>query len=645
MKVAMNPNNSKSTVGLLIVISVLNVMTVQAQSVIFVDQSAAGTNNGASWDDAFVFLQDALSVAQTMDEIWVGTGTYRPDVGASIALGDREASFVIPAGVALYGGFSGVETSRDQRDWEMNETILSGDLLDNDVVGADPFGFEKSDNSLNIVYIGVPTTEPAPNLDGFSISGGNATINGSDQGSGLIIDNQSHVLLTNLLFRDNFSCRNGGAMFSRGTFSLTNALFQGNELGFISPGCSGEWGGALTHWPRTDSDKELEVAMIRNVVFESNFSAQSGGALAVVEGPIVVINSSFINNRAVDEGGAAYNLSVPESSPAFYINVEFIGNSVIRESGGIGGAMSIDDSAVEITNALFNGNYVHLPGGSVGSGGAIVAFERNSRLVVSSATFVNNSAKYGSAVFQSISANVEIWNSILWDNPSVDGMILWAIPPSTIPIGFSLIEGGLQPWFDNLGGILDAKPDFVDPTGLDGIVGTRDDDYRLLSSSPGIDSGNNLVLPSDLFDLDMDGDQIEPIPFDLNGEARVQNGGTGNLIIDMGAFEFNAIVEGIENPIPDPNNSPEVCGELFIYPNPAHNSLRVEFRSGIFSASAIRIYDAIGRLILTIDTSNQPNGPREIDIPIATLPSGPYLLRAVDTLSQTYCSSLFVKSS
>ena len=91
--------------------------------VIYVDAGATGGNTGASWSDAYADLQDALAAATSGDEIWVAAGTYKPTSDT-----DQTISFVMPTGVAIYGGFAGAETERNQRDWQTNESILSGDI-------------------------------------------------------------------------------------------------------------------------------------------------------------------------------------------------------------------------------------------------------------------------------------------------------------------------------------------------------------------------------------------------------------------------------------------------------------------------------------------------------------------------------------
>lgn len=88
------------------------------------DGATSGTCN--SWANACT-LQYALSRAVSGDEIWVKMGVHYPG-----AAGNRTATFTLKNGVALYGGFAGMETSRSQRNWQTNITVLSGDIDQND---------------------------------------------------------------------------------------------------------------------------------------------------------------------------------------------------------------------------------------------------------------------------------------------------------------------------------------------------------------------------------------------------------------------------------------------------------------------------------------------------------------------------------
>jgi len=102
-------------------------VSAPAGAVVYVDAAATGGNNGTSWSDAYTDLGGALAAPGT-DEIWVARGTYRP-AGPN---GDRDASFVLKSGVALYGGFTGTETGRAQRDPVANPTILGADDYNDD---------------------------------------------------------------------------------------------------------------------------------------------------------------------------------------------------------------------------------------------------------------------------------------------------------------------------------------------------------------------------------------------------------------------------------------------------------------------------------------------------------------------------------
>lgn len=70
------------------------------------------SHDGSSWALAKHTVQAAVSaVLLTGGEIWVATGTYNERV-------------ILPPYVYLYGGFAGTETSRNQRDWTRNVTVL-----------------------------------------------------------------------------------------------------------------------------------------------------------------------------------------------------------------------------------------------------------------------------------------------------------------------------------------------------------------------------------------------------------------------------------------------------------------------------------------------------------------------------------------
>jgi len=59
----------------------------------YVDPNAPGAGTGSSWKDALNSLQDALAIAGEGTEIRVARGAYRPDAGADIERGDRNATF------------------------------------------------------------------------------------------------------------------------------------------------------------------------------------------------------------------------------------------------------------------------------------------------------------------------------------------------------------------------------------------------------------------------------------------------------------------------------------------------------------------------------------------------------------------------
>ncbi len=91
-------------------------------SVLYVKAAPEGddSNNGLSWSSAKATVKGAIAVASSGDEVWVKAGTYYEQVGNRIAKTGA-------LDVALYGGFKGTETRREQRNWRRNATVLHGD--------------------------------------------------------------------------------------------------------------------------------------------------------------------------------------------------------------------------------------------------------------------------------------------------------------------------------------------------------------------------------------------------------------------------------------------------------------------------------------------------------------------------------------
>ena len=133
---------------------------------IYVDVNASGTNAGTSWTNAYTSLQSAVSNAVSGDEVWVAAGTYKPSAYPTgrTSSDTREYAFYLESGVSYYGGFVGTETTRSQRDYSSNVTILSGDI---------GTANSSSDNCYHVLVSVNEST--AIRLDGFTITKGNAT--------------------------------------------------------------------------------------------------------------------------------------------------------------------------------------------------------------------------------------------------------------------------------------------------------------------------------------------------------------------------------------------------------------------------------------------------------------------------------------
>ena len=227
---------------------------------LYVRVGASGARTGTSWTDAITDLQAGLDYVcgTTPSEIWVSTGTYKPGT-------DRTISFAMRNGLAIYGGFTGTESTLSQRSLTYpSSTTLSGDI---GTAG------NTADNSYHVISNPAGLTTTAI-LDGFVITGGNANIDSdffANRGGG-VWNVSSSPTFRNCLFQAN-NATNGGAMNNYGYGSgnrsspvLINCAFQGNTA---------VYGGAMYN----DGNAGGSSPSLTNCSFQANTASTSGGGL------------------------------------------------------------------------------------------------------------------------------------------------------------------------------------------------------------------------------------------------------------------------------------------------------------------------------------------------------------------------------
>jgi len=391
-----------------VVIAVLLMTQMVRAKTIYVDASATGSNNGTSWTNAYVYLQDALAAAVANDEIRVAAGTYQPDRGKSVTLGDRNVSFVLKNLVKIMGGYPAGGGST--RDWEANKTFLSGDLNGDDapdtLVQNLLTDATRADNSYHVIYstlCGSPTL-----LDGLIITGGQA--NGADTlgyGGGWYNITNGSPTFTNCLFTRNAAASRGGAWYNSGANckpTLTNVTFMTNF-------CA-DRGGAIALL-NAGADMKLD-----NCTLTQNYATNYAGGLYLDNSSPTVLNSTFSDNYAVN-GGALVSIN---ACNLITKDNHFIGNSATSggavwvgsnsmpmndcffesNSASNGGAVYSSWASPQITQCRFYNNYASSSGGAI--------FNKCGHLnLLNSAFIANYSQSHGGAIYNE--PYIESWHA------------------------------------------------------------------------------------------------------------------------------------------------------------------------------------------------------------------------------------------
>lgn len=651
----------------------------KAQSTLFVNHAALGSNNGSSWSNAFTSLQSALDAAGTGSQIWVAKGVYKPSAtyGGNT---DRDKTFAILKSLKIYGGFNGTETNINQRNPTENVTILSGDLDNNDLNPdnnfiADSIAEIIGENAYTVVRFYNAGSDLR--LDGFTITAGEGAI--FDNGGGIFnyasgAGKVSNPVIENCNFRGNYSY-SGGAFANHSVVNgvanptIINCLFYSN-FGEFSAGAvhnqsiyegianpvfkqcrfvnnrSDFIGGA---WHNRSDNGGVSNPQAFNCIFDTNAAIGTGQGGAITnesnkaESSPFFSNCSFLNNTANNGAGFA-NSGVDEglSNPIF-TGCLFDANEAL----GNGGAMfnlggSYNTSSPSFRNCIFQNNTGY-------EGGALsfqCSYNGTSDPKVINCLFLNNKGSKGGAVFNSnqyqsstlnpvfinctfsgnaSSGGSEMYNIGAWCLPFVSNCIFWTDSANGksiqnelgVPqINYTLLkESNCPP-----GAICGSGMIFnQDPL----FLNAQNGDFHLQSESPAIDKGDNIAIPAG-------------ITSDLEGNTRIFNGtGLPSAVVDFGAYEFGAPVSAVQ----DFENTNRT---LSIFPIPAASNVNIAYDSKVAEVVNLLVFACSGQLLMHLETSAIV-GENIFSLPLTALPTGVYCVQ-IRPCQKAPVSGVLIKS-
>lgn len=427
-----------------------------------------GTNwpGGGSYAD----IQGAVNAASDSDEIWVEQGTYT-----------LAATIHIDKSVAIYGGFNGSETSRDERAWTTQITTVDGN------------------DSVRCIHVGVSSSVTV-RLDGLTVTGG--TNDSSGNGSGVWNGNYngnitSLLTVANCMFMQNHSGKHAGGIYNDVGFLLvTNSTFTQNT--------GVNRAGAICNYALTPG---ITMELI-DCTFDQNSAANAGAIYAANNAGTtnVFVGCTFTDNQANPSGSGDGGAILCDAS-GFFTQCTFVGNAAGR-SGGVFGARGDTNRIAMFTDCLFVQNSA-LYGGALCINGSIGALGVVSAV---NCTFADNTLKAGGkggAVYTTKPTNnvdtvFEMVNCIFRGNAT--NAIDRSGTTQPLPeVSYSDLDQA--DYAGEITNSINQNPQFVN---------TAATNYHLRGDSPCIDAGTSNAPP-----------------YDLDGTVRPQGSA-----YDMGAYEY-----------------------------------------------------------------------------------------------------------
>ena len=273
----------------------------------YVTQNGSGTKDGLSWSNAWgesEFANNIYTVASGT-KIWMAKGSYRPvkDANGAALTPDMnfEATFSVPGGVSLFGGFAGNENSLQERDplliHSTNKTNINGDI--------NTAGFHGDNVSYLLRYNSAGHGEI---VDGISFSdalSGGVSI-------GLSANFSTAPVINNCIFSDvyPFASMDGALAFYGNSYTL-NASPQINNCFFYN-----NYSGTLGAMHISACKPQLNNCIF-NTCMASQFNS-AANCIYLQGGSGTINNCTFSNNHSQwDQAPAIF---IQDMTDSLYIN-------------------------------------------------------------------------------------------------------------------------------------------------------------------------------------------------------------------------------------------------------------------------------------------------------------------------------------
>ena len=299
----------RKIIAVLILLSCVSSLFAQGSKTYHVTAEATDGGDGSSWTQA-ITLENALHLAKAGDEIWV---KGYEDITGHIYKAP-EGGFVLPSGVAMYGGFAGDETIKNdlptgRHKYQMKyQTALVGDIATNDKASQQliiyPENTTRTDNAIHVLTLQMGVTHDNTNdgnkptiVSGFLIAAGNASgvnTSANGRGGGIYVVNNS-------------SDNNAGSRY----FRISQCNFANNY---------GMRGGAIyVDNSCTNPQSAISYCSIFNNVAGKRGSSENEGGGMWIDGTATVYNCNINNNT---------NGGIRLSSTSKIVNCSVIANTV-----------------------------------------------------------------------------------------------------------------------------------------------------------------------------------------------------------------------------------------------------------------------------------------------------------------------------